>query len=77
MQNPRKEVALGLGAADIDDACLLEFVIKEPEDAITRVVVQRVESFVNHYQTRLVQQDTREDQTLLLVIGEFLIPAGG
>jgi hypothetical protein len=24
-----------------------------------------------------VQQDTREDQTLLLVIGEFLIPAGG
>ena len=46
MQNPRKEV--GLGAADIDDACLLEFVIKEPKDAITRVVVERVESFVNH-----------------------------
>jgi hypothetical protein len=27
------------GAADIDDTCVLEFVIKEPQDAITRVVV--------------------------------------
>jgi len=71
MQNAYKEVALGLGAADIDDASLLEFVIEEPKDAITRVVVQRVESFVNHYQMRLVQQHAREDQTLLLVIGEF------
>jgi hypothetical protein len=48
MQNACKEVALGLGAADIEDACLLELVIKELQDAITRVVVQRVESFVNH-----------------------------
>jgi len=48
MQNACKEVALCLGAADIDDACLLELVIKELQDAITRVVVQRVESFVNH-----------------------------
>ena len=76
MQNARKEVALGLGAADIDDRCVLKFVIKEPQDAITRVVVQRVESFVDHHQTRLVQQDTREDQTLLFLIAEFLIPAG-
>ena len=43
MQNARKEVALGLGAADIDDSCVLKFVIKEPQDAITCVVVQRVE----------------------------------
>jgi len=48
MQNACKVVALCLGAADIDDACLLELVIKELQDAITRVVVQRVESFVNH-----------------------------
>ena len=44
--------------------------IKEPEDAITCVVVQRVESFVNHHQTRLVQQDTREDHILLFLIGQ-------
>ena len=55
MQDARKEVALGLRAADINDACVPEFVIKEPQDAITRIVVQRVESFVNHHQTRLVQ----------------------
>ena len=30
MQNAREEVALGFGAADIDDTCVLEFVIKEP-----------------------------------------------
>ena len=69
-------MALGFGAADIDNTCVLEFVIKEPEDAITRVVVQRVESFVNDHQTGLVQQDTRKDQTLLFLIAEFLIPAG-
>ena len=76
MQNARKELALGLRAADIDDACVLEFVSKQPQEAITRVVVQRVESFVNHYQTRLVQHDAREGQKLLFFIGQFLIPAG-
>ena len=76
MQNAWKEVALGFRAADVDDACVLEFVIKEPQDAITRVVIQRVQSFVNDYQTRLVQQETRQDQILLFLIGEFLIPAG-
>ena len=30
MQNAREEVAFGFGAADIDDTCVLEFVIKEP-----------------------------------------------
>ena len=69
MQNAREEVALGFGAADIDDSCILQFVIEEAQDAITRVVVQRVESFVDHHQTRFVQQDTREDQTLLFLIG--------
>jgi len=44
MQNARKEAALGLGAADIDDACISEFVSKEPKQAITRVLVQRVDS---------------------------------
>ena len=44
MQNARKEAALGLGAADIDDACMSEFVSKEPKQAITRVLVQRVDS---------------------------------
>ena len=39
-----------------------------------RVVVQRVESFVNDHQTGLVQQDTRKDQILLFLIAEFLIP---
>ena len=76
MQNARKELALSFGAPDIDDACILEFVTKEPKQAITRVVIQRVESFVNHYQTRLVQHDAREGQKLLFFIGQFLIPAG-
>ena len=63
-------------AANIDDSCVLKFVIKEPQDAIARVVVQRVQSFVDHHQTRFLQQDTREDQTLLFLIAEFLMPAG-
>ena len=74
MQNARKEVALGLGA--LMTLASLSSSLEKPQDAIRRVVVQRVESFVNHQQMRLVQQDTREDQPLLFLISEFLIPAG-
>jgi Bacterial regulatory proteins, luxR family len=55
-----------------DDACILEFVGKQSKQAITRVVVQRVEGFINHYQTRLVQQYACEGQKLLFLIGQFL-----
>jgi hypothetical protein len=39
------------------------------------VVVQRAEDFVDHHPARLLQQQTREDQALLLVTGKFLVPA--
>ena len=44
-------------------------------DALSRFVLQRVEGFVDNQPARLMQQDTSEDQALLLVIGEFPFPA--
>ena len=43
MQNACKEEPLSLGPADIDDAGVLELVIKQPQDVITGFIVQRVE----------------------------------
>ena len=56
-------------------AAFFESVLEDANDALARVVFQRVEGFVDHQPARLVQQDTREDQALLLVIGEFPFPA--
>jgi len=61
MQNPFEEVVLSLGPADIDNGSILEPIIEEANDALARIVLQRVENFVNHHPARLVQQDTRED----------------
>jgi hypothetical protein len=77
MQNTLEDVVLGFGAADVDDRRILEPSAKEANDPLPRVVVQGVEYFVNHEPPGLVQHDTRKDQALLLIIGEFLVPARG
>ena len=75
MQNTLEEVVLSLGPADVDNGGILEPGVEEANHALVRVVLQRVEDFVDHHPARLVQQETREDQALLLVIGEFPVPA--
>jgi hypothetical protein len=54
VQNTIEEGVLGLGSADIDNGRLLERAVKNADDAIPRVVIQRVEDFVNDHPARLV-----------------------
>ena len=75
MQNALEEVILSLGPADVDNGGILEPVLDEANHALVRVVLQRMEGFVDHYPAGLAQQETREDQALLLVFGEFSVPA--
>ena len=74
MQNTREEVVTNLGPADIDNRDILEGIAEEVNHALVRVVLQRMEGFVDHYPARLAQQEPREDQALLLVISEFPVP---
>ena len=75
MQSARDEVATSVGATDVDNGSILKPVLPEANDALSRFVLQRVEGFVDNEPARLMQQDTREDQALLLVTGEFPLPA--
>ena len=75
MKNAREEVALGFWAADVDNGGILESVLAQANDALTRIVIQRLQGFVDNQPARLVQQGTSENQPLLLVIGEFPVPA--
>jgi hypothetical protein len=54
MQNACEETALILGPADVDNGSVLEAVIEEANEALARVVFQRVEDFVNHHPAGLV-----------------------
>src|SRR5208282_1727073 len=75
MQNAREEVALGFWAAAVDNGGILQLVLAEAHDALTRIVIQCLQGFVDNQPARLVQQGTSENQPLLLVIGEFPFPA--
>jgi len=75
MQNTLEEVVLSLGPADVDKGGILEPVAEEANHALVRFVLQRMEGAIDHYPAGLAQQETREDQALLLVIGEFPVPA--
>ena len=74
MQNTLEEVVLNLGPADVDNRGILERIAQEANHALVCVVLQRMEGFVDHYPARLAQQEPREDQALLLVLGEFPVP---
>ena len=74
MQNTLEEVVLNLGPADVNNGGILERIEEEVNHALVHVVLQRVKGFVDHYPARLAQQEPREDQALLLVIGEFPVP---
>ena len=75
MQNALEEVTLSLGPADVDNGGILEPVLAEANHALMRIVLQRIQGFVDHHPAGLAQQETREDQALLLVFGEFSVPA--
>jgi len=55
MQDACEEVVLSLGPADVDNGSVLERVLEEANDALARVVVQRVKGFVNNHPARLEQ----------------------
>src|SRR5271166_1057400 len=75
MQNALEELALSFWAADVDYGCIPELVPAETNDALTRIVIQRLQGFVDNQPARLMQQGTSENQPLLFVIGEFSFPA--
>ena len=53
MQNALEGVILSLGPADVDHGGILEPVLDEANHALVRVVLQRMEGFVDHYPARL------------------------
>ena len=61
MQNTLEEVVLNLGPADVDNGGTLERIAEEVNHAPVRVVLQRMEGFVDHYPARLAQQEPLED----------------
>jgi hypothetical protein len=66
---------LSVSGGRCDNGGIFEPVLAEANDAFARIVLQRVEGFVDNQPARLMRQDTSEDQALLLVIGEFPFPA--
>ena len=70
-----KKWLLVSGLADVDYGGILELVFAEANDALTRLVIQRLQGFVDNQPARLMQQGTSENQPFLLVIGEFPFPA--
>jgi hypothetical protein len=53
MQNTLAEVVLSLGPVDVDNGGILQPVAEETNHALVRVVLQRMEGFVDHYPARL------------------------
>jgi hypothetical protein len=49
MQNTLAEVVLSLGPVDVDNGGILQPVAEETNHALVRVVLQRMEGFVDHY----------------------------
>ena len=70
MQNALEEVILSLEPVDVDNGGIFESVLEEANHPLVRVVLQRMEGCVDHYPSGLAQQETREDQALLLVFGD-------
>ena len=56
MQNTLEEWVRSLGSADVDNGGILEPVAEEANHALVRVVLERMEGFVDHYPTGLAQQ---------------------
>src|ERR1700730_499282 len=75
MQHALEVAVLGLRAPDIYYRRILEPDLKEANDAIASVIIQGVEDLINHDPVRFVEHDTCKDQVLLLIIGEFPLPA--
>src|SRR6266478_1105892 len=77
MQGPRKQRVCLAGAADVNDAAVLELVGEYVDDQFENVVVKRAKGAVNEHPRRCLDQHPRKHQAQLLVLAELPIPAPG
>src|SRR5258707_4048723 len=74
MQDARKYRIARLGATDMDDGGVLKICGENIERAHPRIVVDRIEDFVDEHPARCVNQHARKDEALLLVVAQFVVP---
>ena len=61
--------------ADVDDARALQFGGEDIDDEIEDVVVEHAEGTVDEHPRWILQQDSRDGETQLLVLAQFPVPA--
>ena len=77
VQNAREEMILDVGAADMNDAGVLQILDEDVENALACSFIQGIEYLVDDYPRRRVQLHARESEGLLFVLAQFPIPAPG
>ena len=77
MQHAREQVVVGADPADMDDTASREVLAEDLNDLHERVLLERLEHFVDDDPGRRMQHGARKAQRLLFVLAQVALPASG
>ncbi len=76
VEDTREKTSPCVRLTDIDDRRVREFLAKNIKDQAARILIEVIDCFVENYPVRLVQQQPGEGELVLILGGQFPLPAG-